>query len=533
METDRSIYLSIAELRRRCRTQPQSSVAGPLTEFELRCFSQHGEDGVIAEILARIGIGSGFFVEFGIETGREGNCVFLADVLGWEGVFIEPDEAAFPELARKYAQTEGVRTVNTVVTPDNVEDLFAAAGVPPEPDVLSIDVDGQDYWIWAALESYRPRVAVIEYNAVLPPGRQLVQPRGHREAWDGTDYFGASLDALCALADRKGYALVHTDLAAVNAFFVRSDLATGAVPPPDEVARRYQPNYFMRGYRHPVDPQQRPYTDLAADKSSDPGSGTLRHIDPVASPRPLTPELARALAARTDFVWHQRFELADGVYTPGASDIPWLMHKAAVPERLEGATVLDIGTTNGGAAFECERRGARRVVAVDIADDNWFGFAALKQALGSGVEHVQSSIYELPEVLGEQFDVVLFWGVLYHLRHPLLALDNVRRLARGTVSIETAVSDHELGSHPELPLARFYRADELGGDSSNWFAPNVAALTDWCRSCGLEPERVMSWPDPLPSRGMIAARPVDPEWMRLSYEQPLTCRVPSTTATWQ
>ena len=85
METDRSIYLSIAELRRRYRTQPESTVAGPLTEFELRCFSQHGEDGVIAEILARVGIGAGFFVEFGIETGREGNCVFLADVLGWEG----------------------------------------------------------------------------------------------------------------------------------------------------------------------------------------------------------------------------------------------------------------------------------------------------------------------------------------------------------------------------------------------------------------------------------------------------------------
>ena len=110
MDTDRSIYLSMAELRRRYRTHPQSTAAGPLTEFELRCFSQHGEDGVIAEILARIGTGSGFFVEFGIETGREGNCVFLADVLGWKGLFIEPDAAAYSELARKYAQTEGVRT---------------------------------------------------------------------------------------------------------------------------------------------------------------------------------------------------------------------------------------------------------------------------------------------------------------------------------------------------------------------------------------------------------------------------------------
>ena len=195
--------------------------------------------------------------------------------------------------------------------------------------------------------------------------------------------------------------------------------------------------------------------------------------------------------------------------------------------------MLDIGTTNGGAAFECERRGARRVVAVDIADENWFGFATLKRALGSSVEHVQASIYELPELLREQFDVVLFWGVLYHLRHPLLALDNVRRLVRGTVSIETAVSDHELGDARDLPLARFFRTDELAGDSSNWFAPNVAALTDWCRSCGLEPKTVLSWPDPLPARAMVVAEPGDPEWMTLSYEQPLICSVPTHTAAFE
>ena len=530
MEADRGIYLSIAELRRRYRTQPESTVAGPLTEFELRCFSQHGEDGIIAELLARVGIAARFFIEFGVENGREGNCVFLADVLGWEGLFIEPDESTYPELAAKYATAEGIRTVHAAVTPDNVEELFAQASVPPEPDVLSIDVDGQDYWIWQAIKGYQPRVVVIEYNAALPPGRQLVQPLGFADRWDGTDYFGASLDALCALAEQKRYQLVHTDLGANNAFFVRSDLAAGTAPPEDQVPRRHQPNYFMQGYRHPADAQRRPYTDLVTGRPSGPGSANLRRIDPAASPTPLTPELATQLAARTDFVWHQRFELAGGVYTPGASDIPWLMNKAAVPERLDGASVLDIGTTNGGAAFECERRGARRVVAVDIVDENWFGFATLKRALGSSVEHVRASIYALPELLGEQFDVVLFWGVLYHLRHPLLALDNVRRLARGTVSIETAVSDHELGKHSELPLARFYRADELGGDGSNWFAPNVAALADWCRSCGLEPTRVLAWPERRPARAMVIASPGELEWRRLSYEQPLSCTVVNTTA---
>jgi len=103
------------------------------------------------------------------------------------------------------------------VTPENIESVFGEAGVPPEPDLLSIDVDGPDYWIREALEAYRPRVLVIEYNSGLPPGRQLVQPRTYAEPWDGTNYFGASLDALCALGERKGYRLVHTDQAAVDA----------------------------------------------------------------------------------------------------------------------------------------------------------------------------------------------------------------------------------------------------------------------------------------------------------------------------
>jgi len=539
METDRSIYLSLTELSRRYRAGPDGTRHGPLTEYELRCFSQHGEDGAIAEILARIGSGANWFVEFGIESGREGNCVFLADVLDWTGLFLEADQADYDDLARKYAAADRVTTVNAAVTPENVEDVFANAGVPREPDVLSIDVDGPDYWIWEALEAYRPRLVVIEYNALLPAGRELAQSRSHDEPWAGTDFFGASLDALCALGERKGYRLVHTDLAGANAFFVRSDLVSDKFPPPDRIPRRHVPNYFMTGYRHPPDDRHRSYFDLASGEEcaqegtapqppkSGPRAGPgFPPIEPSRGLRALTREEAQALAARTDFTWHQRFELAPGVFTPGVSDVGFLLQAAQIPERLDGATVLDIGTTNGGAAFECERRGASRVVVVDIADPEWFGFAAIKERLGSRAEHVQASIYELPALLHETFDVVLFWGVLYHLRHPLLALDNVRRLARGHVSIETAVADHELNQdYRERPVARFYRRDELAGDSSNWFAPTVAALTDWCQSCGLSPTHVESWPRGAPTRAMIVSLTREPEYLALSYERPLTCSV--------
>jgi tRNA (mo5U34)-methyltransferase len=244
-------------------------------------------------------------------------------------------------------------------------------------------------------------------------------------------------------------------------------------------------------------------------------------------PPPLSSHDVEALTARTDFLWHQRFELAPGVFSPGANDVDWLLHTAGVPADLTGASVLDIGTTNGGAAFTLERRGASKVIATDIVGPMHFGFEAIHSALGSSVEFRQLSVYELSRVVQEQFDYVVFWGVLYHLRHPLLALDNVRAVTAQTAYVETAVCEAELPEHAETAMARFYRRDELGGDSSNWFAPNVRALLDWCRSCGLEPTAVSSWPQEGPTRAMVRTSVISgaPEYQAVSYERPLLCSV--------
>jgi len=232
-----------------------------------------------------------------------------------------------------------------------------------------------------------------------------------------------------------------------------------------------------------------------------------------------------ALVARTDFLWHQRFQLAPGVFAPGANDVDWLLYTAGIPADVAGASVLDIGTTNGGAAFAFERRGASRVLATDIVGPMHFGFEAIRSALGSEVEFRQLSVYELSRVIREQFDYVVFWGVLYHLRHPLLALDNVRAVTRGAAYVETAVCDAELGQSAGAPIARFYRGDELAGDSSNWFAPSVSALTDWCESCGLVPTSVKAWPE-APTRAMVISSAADvPEYQTLSYERPLLCSI--------
>ena len=241
-----------------------------------------------------------------------------------------------------------------------------------------------------------------------------------------------------------------------------------------------------------------------------------------------TPEAAAAFIEQAEFVWHQRFELAPGVWTPGTSPVPWLCQTAGLPADLSGRVVLDVGTTNAGTAFELERRGAERVVAVDIFDPDWFGVRALTEFLGSKVEHVRASVYELAERFSEPFDLVIFWGVLYHLRHPLLALDNLRAVTGARASLETAVCDGELPRRQRSgALTRFYRRDELSGDGSNWFAPTVVALEDWCASAGFEVQRMGAWPPRNPARAMLSLRPTEgpPEYQRLSYERPLHCTV--------
>jgi hypothetical protein len=256
----RAAYACLAALSDRYAAHGERAGQAPapdLAPHELRVFSQNGEDGVVEEILRRVGTRGGTFVEFGAGAGGEGNCVFLAAVLGWEGLLMEADPDLFARLDARYEGHRGVRTVRARVGPENVNALLADHAPSREPDVLSIDVDGIDYWIWRALEVARPRVVVIEYNAHLGPDDALVQPLDPRVDWDGSDHFGASLAALRGLGARKGYRLVHTDLAGVNAFFVREDLA-GPFGPEDAVPAR-APNYFLAGEGHPPHEGDRAY----------------------------------------------------------------------------------------------------------------------------------------------------------------------------------------------------------------------------------------------------------------------------------
>jgi len=223
-------------------------------------FSQNGEDGVLLEILGRTGTPSRYFVEFGAGGGYQANCVLLADCFGWSGLFIEADPTQYAQLEAKYANNDGITTLNRRVSSDNIESLLDEASCPAEPDVLSVDIDGNDFWVWAAISRYRPLVVITEYNANLLLDRKLVMPRNDEHSWDGTDYFGASLGAFQRLAAEKRYALVHTDSAGVNAFFVSQERATG-FPRPGTVPG-HTANYGWAGQHMPRDPNRRPFYDL-------------------------------------------------------------------------------------------------------------------------------------------------------------------------------------------------------------------------------------------------------------------------------
>ena len=202
-----------------------------LEHFGRKVYSQSDEDGILGEILRRVGIvrESGILIEFGVEDGLQNNTHWLLRQ-GFPTVWIEYGDRHVAEIRRRFADylADGALTLaHERVEQETVDARLAALAGSRAVAVLSIDVDGNDYWLWERLEIIKPAVVVIEYNASYPPPVAVVQP--YNAAGPGKvrdDYWGASLSALHKLGRRKGYELVGCGIAGVNAFFVREDLAT-------------------------------------------------------------------------------------------------------------------------------------------------------------------------------------------------------------------------------------------------------------------------------------------------------------------
>ena len=228
--------------------------AGPadLRAYEKTVYSQNGEDGILEELLRRVGVVNRTFVEFTCEVAVAFNCARLALDEGWRGVLIDPSPAREDAVGARYAACPSVAHVNRPVTSRDVEAVLAANGVPEEFDVLSIVTASNDYWVWAALRRWRPRVVVVQYNASHPPGRRWVMQEDPNYRWNGTTYYGASLTSLAELGRQKGYVLVGTCSAGVNAFFAREDLCAQDRFLDGVVGYHYSPPAFgARGGDHP------------------------------------------------------------------------------------------------------------------------------------------------------------------------------------------------------------------------------------------------------------------------------------------
>jgi hypothetical protein len=238
------LYLMGEAARERILADPRYDDPLRLERHGFKVYSQNEEDGILTEIFGRIGLAERTFWEFGVQDGSENNTLYrLVD--GWRGAWTEGSTADVARIRERFdpAIRDGrLQVREALVDRDNVNALAAALGLPRELDLLSIDIDGNDFHVWEALGALAPRVVVIEYNPKLPPPTRWVMHYDPRHAWDGSDQYGASLAALGALGARKGYRLVACNITGSNAFFVRQDLAGGKFPAVTDPAYYYQPH---------------------------------------------------------------------------------------------------------------------------------------------------------------------------------------------------------------------------------------------------------------------------------------------------
>jgi hypothetical protein len=209
-----------------------------LRDVGFRVFSEADEDGILLFLLAAVGVDRGRFVDIGAGDGiSASNCANLTLNLGFHGLFVDAEQDRIEAARRFYVSHPDTRaypprTAQAFVTRENVNKVIHRAGFEGEIDVLSIDIDGNDYWIWQAITCVQPRIVVIETHTeyrlhdVCAPYRADFD---WRHAAHG-EIVGASPAAMRRLGEQLGYRLVGGNRYGFNAFFVREDLGAGIVP---------------------------------------------------------------------------------------------------------------------------------------------------------------------------------------------------------------------------------------------------------------------------------------------------------------
>lgn len=244
--------------RRHLFDNPKYTKSKRITAYQKRIYSVCAEDGIIEEIFERVGMTNRVFVEMGVgHRGEQNNSLYLL-LKGWSGLWIEgsPDiasgKAEGPPHLIHYRHVDGVldehmragrlKIRKEYVSAENAERFLDEADIPIEFDMLSIDIDGNDYWVWKALVRHRPRVVCMEYNSNYGDTIACAMRYDPDWRWDGSTIFGASLAALEKLGREKGYCLVGCDFIGINAYFVREDLVGDLFEAPFTSHNHFEPN---------------------------------------------------------------------------------------------------------------------------------------------------------------------------------------------------------------------------------------------------------------------------------------------------
>ena len=200
-----------------------------LNDAEFRVFSQFGEDGVIQYLVQRVPIEHDVFIEFGVGDYRESNTRFLLINNNWRGLILDAgsDHIDFVR-SNSIGWRNTIEARSAFITRENINDLLTDAGMAGDIGLLSIDIDGNDYWVLDAIEVVTPRILIVEYNSTFGPDAAVSVPYDpefdRTRAHHSNLYWGASLAALCLAAGRKNLALIGSNTAGNNAFFVRRDV---------------------------------------------------------------------------------------------------------------------------------------------------------------------------------------------------------------------------------------------------------------------------------------------------------------------
>ena len=206
----------------------KSKMSSDIQDYEFKVTSQTGEDGIIQFLINKIPIKNKIFIEFGVENYTEANTRFLLQNDNWSGLIIDGNpnhmnSVKNSTLGWKY----DLKTVACFITKDNINDIIKNAGIEGEIGILSVDIDGNDYWVLDAIDCVNPQILIVEYNSMFGPTAKITVPYDEnfvrREKHYSNLYYGASISALTELANKKGFSLLGSNKFGNNLFFARQD----------------------------------------------------------------------------------------------------------------------------------------------------------------------------------------------------------------------------------------------------------------------------------------------------------------------